>query len=68
MRTKADVIRGAHKGDSNGVHAATDGKLQVVSSLSVSDGTRTGIPGRLMPFFSPSMPPLMTSYIRRLRP
>ncbi len=31
------------------------------SSFSVSDGTRTGIPGRLMPLCSPSMPPLITS-------
>jgi hypothetical protein len=30
-------------------------------SFSVSEGTRTGMPGRLMPLFSPSMPPLMIS-------
>ncbi len=27
----------------------------------MSEGTRTGMPGRLMPLFSPSMPPLMIS-------
>ena len=32
-------------------------------SFSVSEGTRTGMPGRLMPLFSPSMPPLMMSQI-----
>ena len=33
------------------------------SSFSVSDGTFTGMPGRLMPLFSPSMPPFTISQI-----
>ncbi len=36
-------------------------KIRSSSSFSVRDGTLTGIPGRLMPLFSPSMPPLMIS-------
>ena len=31
------------------------------ASFSVREGTRTGMPGRLMPLFSPSMPPLTIS-------
>ena len=36
------------------------------ASFSVSEGTRTGMPGRLMPLFSPSMPPLTISQITSL--
>ena len=36
------------------------------ASFSVSDGTRTGMPGRLMPLFSPSMPPSMISHTTSL--
>jgi hypothetical protein len=58
---QAHVFGGAHKGDGDGVDAVLERELQVFGSFSVSEGVRTRTPGRLMPLFSPSMPPLTMS-------
>ena len=61
VANQAHIFSGTHKRDSDGIHARLESKLKSSASFSVSEGTRTGIPGRLMPLFSPSIPPLMIS-------
>ena len=59
---QAHIFGGADEGNGDGIDAVASARTRDPAlSFSVSEGTRTGMPGRLMPLFSPSMPPLMIS-------
>ena len=58
---QANVFGGADKGDGDGVDAVLEREFKILRVFVGERGTRTGMPGRLMPLFSPSMPPLTMS-------